>query len=465
MVKNLLRFFSRKSARNDSQSSQLLTYSSLGLLGWHDIKAAQAWRYFAQVSPIARGVGLIANELSSIDFVLENTRTGEVISEYKKELPFTKILKFLNDKANYDKTGTEFKKANVISYLICGEVYILARGVTDTYELFCLDPSEIEVDSDDPFYPSQYVWNNPLTTEKFGRYIDDQKESLIYTSSKNGNQIYQIMDFNPFYKFGNQRGYSRLTSVYYEIEQYIQGNIHNVSTLKKGTRPAGALIVDEMVTNDQVNVLKKQIEAFYAGAANSGNVMVLQGKEFQELSLNNRDMEYSKLNDQVTNRLYNVLEVPASFYDNKASTFNNKLNDRINLYIFAVLPIAARLSEEWTNFLTPRFKRAEDWRVTYLERDIPALEPMFDEANLKKAQSGVFTLNELRQRYGLDDLGTAGDTVYQPLNLVPVGEGGSDMGQATNDKNIIVRDIIKKMQEARFHVKQIEGVKRVIETR
>ncbi len=38
------------------------------------------------------------------------------------------------------------------------------------------------------------------------------------------------------------------------------------------------------------------------------------------------------------------------------------------------------------------------------------------------ANSGVLTINELRSLIGREDLTEGGDRVYQPMNLVPVGQ-------------------------------------------
>ena len=128
--------------------------------------------------------------------------------------------------------------------------------------------------------------------------------------------------------------------------------------------------------------------------------------------------------------------------------------DRINLYIFSVLPIADRLFEEYTKALLPRYKDGDSWELSYVKRDIPALESMFAEINLKKTQSGVFTINELRKEYGLDSIGSEGDTLYQPVNLAPVGTSVSE-GKAIISK-------LEKMNNKKYTKEELEKIFNVI---
>jgi phage portal protein BeeE len=218
-------------------------------------------------------------------------------------------------------------------------------------------------------------------------------------------------------------------------------------------------MLDEESGEDQVKEIKKQIQAFYSGSQNAGNVIVTNSlKEFKELSLNNKEMEYSKLNEAARNSMYNALEIPASFFDNKASTFNNKLNDRMNLYIFAVMPIADRLTEEYTKALMPRYKNGDMWEITYIPRNITALAPLFDESVLRKGKTGIFTINELRDDYGLGGIGSGGDSLYQPLNLVPLGESvpvGEGKG-LTNSMRLRI--------EGKYNKKQMKRIEDVVHT-
>lgn len=446
ITKNITSFF-KKSLRNPN--FDLLSYNMLSG-SWSIVRANMAWDYYRQVQPINRGVNLISQEFSSIPAVLINKRSREVITEQTPGITASEVLKLFKN-PNSDKTGKEFNKAQCSSYIVTGESYIKTTGLTGLQEIYWCNSADITVTQSNRGIPSAIRYNRYGYTEEYKLDEDGR-----YRTADGTKEIYQIVDFNPRYEM-EQVGFSRLSSVYYEIEQYRKGNIHNISSLEKGARPSGIGMLDAEATPEQVDAVREQIKAFYSGSANSGNVIVTNSmKSFKELSLTNKDMEYTALNKIARNSLYETLEIPASFYDNKSSTYNNKTTDRINLYIFAVLPIADRLYEEYTKALMPRYKDGDMWEIGYVKRSIPALEPMFAEANLKKAQSGVFLINELREEYGLDGIGSEGDTLYQPLNLVPVGSSVNPQeGKA----------IIKKLEQMNgktFSKEELEKIFNVI---
>lgn len=444
ITKNITSFF-KKSLRNPN--FDLLDYTMLSG-DWSIIRAAMAWNYYREVQPINRGVNLISQEFSSIPVVVINKRSREVITEPTNGIVASQVLKLFKN-PNDDKTGKEFNKAQCSSYVVAGESYIKTTGLTSLQEMYWCNSANIIVTPSSRGVPSKISYNRFGSVEEY-----ELNEDGRYRTSDGTKEIYQIVDFNPKYE-QEQMGFSRLSSVYYEIEQYRKGNIHNISSLEKGARPSGIGMLDAEATPEQVDSVREQIKAFYSGSANSGNVIVTNSmKSFKELSLTNKDMEYTALNKIARNSLYETLEIPASFYDNKSSTYNNKTTDRINLYIFAVLPIADRLYEEYTKALMPRYKDGDMWEISYIKRDIPALAPMFAEANLKKAQSGVFLINELREEYGLDGIGSEGDTLYQPDNLAPVGASVSE-GKAIISK-------LEKMNNKKYTKEELEKIFNVI---
>lgn len=449
MFKKFFQQFQKKSSTRHSDWFDFFGYRDLSGSGWHELKAALAWAYFAQIAPISRCTNLITNELSTIEFVIKRKGSDEVIRETDAS-PAAKVLRLLNA-PNPDKTGHEFIKENGLSYLVCGEVYLIVSGVTGPVDMFYVNAAEIIVQSNGKMMPNIIRWATEMGQIEFTLQPDGQ-----YISTDGTKRIYQIMDFNPFWKQGNQRGFSRLSSAYFEIEEYMQGKIQNISTLRKGARPSGALIVEDDITTDQIDIMKKQIAAFYSGSENAGNVMVLsKGREFKQLSLTNKDMDYANLNKNSAATIYSSLEVPLSFLSEDAATFNNKLTDRVNLYIFAVLPLAKRLCEEWTKFLMPQFKLADKgYYITFITKDIEALQPMFDESNLNKSKSGVFTINELRERYGLPDIGEDGDVVYQPLNLIPVGSDPT----AQQDQTVKKKALESRLKTRGYNSSQIKGI-------
>lgn len=441
-ISNLINKFSIKSAPR--QNLDLLGYRFLNSVGWHDVKATLAWQYWAQVHAIWRAVNLISQDFSSLPAVVTNLKTKEIYKEYDPRIPATFPLKVLI-KPNEDKTYKEFMYSQSASLLVTGETYIKSAGLKleDIKLLFWQQPQEIEVISDGFYMPKKIIVNEATGSTSYERNEEDKR----YYAPDGIQQIYQIIDFNPFYTYGNQRGFSRLSSIYFAIEEYIKGNTTNINTLKKGNRISGVLTLDDVSGNNQIQEIKKQLKEFYSGETAEDNILVMnKGRNFHPVNITNKDMEYSKLNEMAKQNIYEIFEIPSSFYSVKASSFNNKLNDRINLFIFATIPLSIKLFEEYTKFFYKDTKFEDQYALTFIIKDIPALELMFDEANLRKSQSGVFTFNELRESYGLEDIGTEGDVIYQPLNLVPVGQPVEEQKSYKKDNIENAIDAINKSE-------------------
>jgi len=423
--------------------------------GWYEIRAHQAWRYMKSIAPIGRGVRIVCNEFASINPIIRDRETLEIINDPS---PNAQLFLDLIKRPNFDKTFREFMFSLCSSFIVTGEIYIMCTGVNKPQELFFFNPGFINVVPGSNGIPKSISYNDSF--QSFFFKPEESGANFEFRSSDGSKKIYQISDFNPRYA-NEQRGLSRLSAVYYEIEQYIRTSIHNISTLRKGARPSGVLTLASAATKEQKDYLRKQISAFYSGDQNAGNVMVLDGgKDFQQLSISAKDMDFEKLKQRVNQALYEALEIPASFYDNSASTFNNKESDRLNLYDFAVLPIADRIYDELSYIMHQQLPDTQDVIVSFNLQDIPALQPRFNAQLKAKANIGVSLINELRNQAGDESIGPEGDVLYQPLSLVPVGTSPIVPSNEKSQASIIAtkrfRDILKRKGFTDTQIKEYE---------
>ena len=408
MLGFLKNVFEKKSVDIDEVLESVL----YGGISWSQVSAVQSWKYWACVNPINHAIGLISKELATIPFVVQD----EVSKTYKEDGKASEILELLKN-PNKDKTGSDFKKFLATSFLVTGEAYLRVTGITRPQELTALNPAYIQVNSQDrEDTPTEIIHQTEVNATHYRR-----TEDYTFMTNDGTGQMYQIIDVNPYYRFGNHRGFSRLSASFYEIENYIKGNEHNANSLKKGARPSGVIYTEEGMTPDHKRALKESVLRFYSGAEKANVMLLPKTRDFKELSMNNRDMEYSKLSQESISRIYNQLDIPASFYDNSKSTFNNKATDRANLYIFAVIPLMSKICEELTKLLIPRYSGMEKYRITFKEEDIPALQAYYDESIQRKSMSGIYTINELREKRGLEDI-PGGDEIYRPISDIPIAE-------------------------------------------
>lgn len=436
-MRSFLNNLFQKKARS---ASSVVGYRFFSQIGVSDIASSIAWRYYSVVSPIARACNLISNEFSTISPVVKNLKTGDVYRQYDPKVPQTLILKLLSNPSK-GNTGNKFKKMVALSMIVTGRSYIRIGGLTIPVDMKYYNPSLV-TPFQGQYIPESYVYQSSTFSERF-----TDREGVYYTAD--GTARLAVMEsFNPFKDESQGQGFSPLSSVYYEIEQFIETSVHNIATLKKGARPSGVLMTERVLTTEQKESYREQIGRFYQGTENSGNVMVLDGgREFKELSLTNKDMDFVKMLEVAEKHINEVLNIPASFFDNSASSYNNKEQDRMNLYDFAVLPLANDIYSMLTQNIFAYYKDGDQWQLTYIEEDIPALRTRVYENILKKSQSGVFAINELRSDFGKESI-EGGDVIYQPLNLIPVGR---DVYTQDNNKKPVGKSVldgyIKQLKE------------------
>lgn len=207
------------------------------------------------------------------------------------------------------------------------------------------------------------------------------------------------------------------------MEQHIQGNIHNTKLLENGARPSGALIM-KGISTDAKNQIKEQVKNFYTGSENAGNVMALsvagsnyEDVEFKELSINNKDMDFVELKKMAEMAVYKIFKIPASFYDNTKSTFNNVSSDTYKIYDLAIIPTLKDIVDGLNEFLMPRYDDSGRYRLSFSLRDIPALEMRYIDIATSKIDTGLMTVPEGRNSLNLSEWDEK-DPLYNPKHGV-----------------------------------------------
>jgi HK97 family phage portal protein len=382
--------------------------------------------------------------------VLWDKQAEVYIRSYDPKVKCSAILNLWN-KPNFNSTSSLFERSLANSLLVTGDTYVIIGGLNEPVEIFYENSKFVTIVAGSDGYPYRYHVSKSHGTEIYTRE-EINGQHRFYSNDKL-RELIQIKDFNPDFQQGIFYGFSRLSPVYYELEQYIQANVHNWSQLKKGARPSGALFYDGELTTEQREVVRAELRRFYQGAENASELMILEGggakKEFKELSINNKDMDYKNMKKMVKDSIYENLEIPASFYDNSKSTMNNKDTDKMNIYDFCVIPITKQIYEGVGELCLRRYKDGERYELTFIEEEIPALRERYSGIMKDKRDSGAFTINEIRELYGKESIGEAGDTVYQPMNLIAIG---SD--KYTQDN---LNKPIKKSIDIEFVVKELEA--------
>jgi len=240
-IKNILSKINPFSERKELDYGEFFTnryilgMNDLIAYGWYEIKALMAWQYYKKISPVYRAVNLIANEFATgITPVLYDNKEDTYIKEYDPKIPQSSILKLLK-KPNFNNSPIEFKKALCSSLLVTGDIFIIITGLNEPVELYYENSSDVVITSSPDGYPGAYQISKAQGSETYRKQIINNE--IRYMSRDGTRELIQIKEFNPDYQNGQYNGFSRLSPVYYEIEQYLNSNIHNLAMLKKGARP------------------------------------------------------------------------------------------------------------------------------------------------------------------------------------------------------------------------------------
>lgn len=460
--------FEKKSADYQRGSlDQLLLPYTLGIskgIGW--LSALGAINYYTSISPIANAVDLIAEVGARIFIAVYDKSTKEYIKDTVGISTPAKALDLLKS-ANYTETYFEFMRGLLSYFLITGNAFIIAQSTaenTDIVELFCGKPQDFIINGVGTSLATTYIYQDGNRHLVFNLNRANWRYEA-YDSNGFYYQLKHIKNFNPRFNSGNLWGMSVLTQLFLEMEQYIQGAVHNNSLLKNGTKPSGVLTLDEEMSDDAYERARKEFQQFYSGAENAGKVLIFEGAnaKFEAFNLSPKDMDYAKLVEWVENALYRRLKIPRALVSDKAMTYNNLREAKMQLYEFAIFPALDMILEGLTDLIFGRAKDGSGYELFYDVKDIDAFAEKQMEIDENIVRLGITTYNEARNKFNLVDLDENGDTVFAPSPIItPLGNAVPDKVEKKNlvsiaqFKNILRRQNFDK-QEISEAVARIYG--------
>lgn len=410
---------------------ELLMPYTLGIargIGW--LSALSAINYYTTISPIANAVDLIAEVGARIYLAVYDKSTKEYTKEAIGVDTPAKALKLLKS-ANYTETYFEFMRSLLSYFLITGNAFVIAQSTaenTDIIELFCGKPQDFIINGVGTSLATTYIYQDGNRHLVFNlnranwRYEAYDKNGFYY-------QLKHIKNFNPKFNSGNLWGMSILTQLFLEMEQYIQGAVHNNSLLKNGAKPSGVLTLDEEMSDNAYERARKEFQQFYSGAENAGKVLIFEGAnaKFDAFNISPKDMDYAKLVEWVENALYRRLKIPRALISEKSMTYNNLREAKMQLYEFAIFPSFDMILEGLSDLIFGRAKDGEKYELYYDIKDIDAFSEKQMEIDEKIVRLGITTYNEARSKFNLVDLDENGDTVFAPSPMItPLGNAIPD---------------------------------------
>ena len=239
----------------------------------------------------------------------------------------------------------------VAAYLLLhGNAYVQvikdARGLP--VELFALRPERVAV------VPGDNGWPAAFTYEEAGRKLpiplldEDAAPNLIH-----------IRHFHPA---DDHYGAGCLAAADQAIATHEAAARWNRQLLENAARPSGALVheASEALTPDQFERLKAELTGAYAGAANAGRPMVLEGGlKWQAMALTPADMDFATLKAAAARDIALAFGVPPMLLGLPGdSTYANYREANRALWRLTLLPLAGKILAALSEGLAPWFPEA-----------------------------------------------------------------------------------------------------------
>ena len=400
--------------------------------------------YYRLAAPVKLSIDRIVDEFATIPQVVEG-KDSEILPDH----PVLDLLK----NPNVDATQNEFFQSIGSFFNITGNAYILATGNVNRppLELFSINPVTVNVDrsSRDPF-PSKFTIDTGERNSLVFRRVEssfqlgNRAANRIRFIADNDKELWQIKTFSPLMETTTLEGLSPLSALAPEIEQYLNASLHNDSLLSRGATLSGIFSLTDseaVVDQDQQEAIRDQIRTFYSGAENAGRAFFSQQLDFKSITQNNKDMDFATLQSMVFETIVTGLKVPLPLVSGDNMTFNNIENAMLILYDNAVIPLAKRIFNELSLFLLPRYGNTEGLNITFVDSELPALEPRRNAELNKVKDLGVLTIDEIRKMLGFEPLESGGDAVYLPATLVPIGNDDFTNDQPEKPVDAVTKDL------------------------
>ena len=202
------------------------------------------------------------------------------------------------------------------------------------------------------------------------------------------------------------------------ISCYFNNSVGNRITINLGsTYPQRKGSMDQLYA-EIVPVMNK----FILGAANAGKPMIsLPDSNIGKVDqTSNVQAELKSLLAMVEHSIaLTCFGVPYEVLDSEASKYDSLESKQNDFLASCIQPLGDHICESFEKLLTPSEKLRYTVRYEYKTLLTTNTKDTVDYLT-KEFQSGALTMNEVRKKLGMEDMGPAGDVHFIPSNLMPL---------------------------------------------
>lgn len=387
----LTRLLGGRSAVAEHKSAQMLmALRELGAPDWTRRSfPALAQEGFARNPVVNRCVRLVAESANRVPLVAVDG------SKRLSEHPVLTLLR----RPNPHQSGSELLEA-VYAYLqTAGNAYLNAAIADGEVKgLFCLRPDRMRVVAGSDGWPTAYAYTSGGRTETL-------RQDLAPVAS--------VLHLALFHPLDDHYGLSPLEAAQQSLDLHNAAARWNKALLDNSARPSGALVYSAgagLLTAEQFERLKGELELAFQGASNAGRPMVLEGGlDWKSIGISPRDMDFIEAKHTAAREIALAFGVPPMLLGIPGdNTYANYAEANQSFWRQTVLPLVARTAASLTRWLAPRFGGA--LRIGYDADAVEALAETRQALWAKLSAADFLTMNEKRAAAGYGPV-EGGDTL------------------------------------------------------
>lgn len=364
-----------------SRAGAVAAFSSVGRPRWTPNDYASLAREGYQRNAVAyRCVRMIAEAAASAPLAVF---AGGVRDDAH---PLAKLIR----RPNPEQSGAELMEALYGALQVSGNAYVEATGDLDAPdELWALRSDRVKV------VPGRSGWPEAWDYSVDGRWVRIARAADGWAP---------VMHLKLWHPLDDWYGLSPLEAAAQGVDAHNAAGAWNKALLDNAARPSGALVYGardgERLTNDQFEALKAQLDENYAGTANAGRPVLLEGgMDWKPLSLTPAEMDFTAGKHAAAREIALAFGVPPQLLGIPGdATYANYREANAAFWRQTVIPLVRKAAGAMTGWLGERFAGCE---VRPDLDAVAALQPERDALWARLAAASFLTDEERRRMAGV----------------------------------------------------------------
>jgi HK97 family phage portal protein len=382
-MRNILKALFSAPQAKASRTAHLIAFDQGGRARWtpRDYAALAREGYIGNAI-VHRAVKLVAESVASVRYLAYEGDTA------REPHPLATLVA----RPNPRQDGAAFLEAVCAHLLLAGNAYIEAvtlggQDAQPVRELYALRPDRMRVVPGADGWPEAYEYAVGGRTLRF----------------EQSGPLPPILHLAQFHPLDDHYGLSSIEPAAIAIDTHNASSRWNKALLDNAARPCGALVYAPgeggVLSDNQFDRLKRELETQYQGASNAGRPLLLEGGlDWKAMSLSPKDMDFLEAKHTAAREIALAFGVPPMLLGIPGdNTFANYQEANRVFWRGTVLPLASRLGASLAQWLQPAFGEV---RLVVDTDELPALaaDQALRWAQVSKAP--FLTLNEKRAMTG-----------------------------------------------------------------